>query len=89
VTDLRRELEEAEARAAALRRKIAAASCHEVGHRWKFIGGRNCCCEAVEVGEHGGCSVPVHECAVCGDCDYGDNEEADDIRAACAREAAA
>ncbi len=41
------------------------------GHDWKHIGGRNagCCRDCC-------CSVPVHECRLCGDCDYGDNAEA-------------
>jgi hypothetical protein len=32
------------------------------------------------------CSVPVHECAVCGDCDYGDNPEADQTVRRCLQE---
>jgi hypothetical protein len=31
-----------------------------------------------------GCSVPVNTCSQCGDCDYGDNEEAKDVRRVCA-----
>lgn len=81
--DALEELENARAEVARLERIVAAASCAEVGHRWKFTGGRNCCCEAVEVGESGGCSIPVHECEVCGDCDYGDNQDATDVRATC------
>lgn len=51
--------------------------CSVLGHKWKSDGGRWCgCCD-------GGCSVPVHECEACGDCDYGDNEDADDVRAEC------
>jgi hypothetical protein len=52
--------------------------CTILGHLWVSTGGRNCCCD------DGACSVPVHECSACGDCDYGDNEEADAVRAACA-----
>lgn len=54
--------------------------CPVLGHRWVFIGGANCGCP------DGGCSIPVHECE-CGDCDYGDNEEADTVRAHCDSEA--
>jgi hypothetical protein len=48
------------------------------GHTWRQIGGRNCGC-----GADGACSVPVYECVRCPACDYGDNEEADRIRADC------
>jgi len=57
---------------------IEAKDCAANGHVWKHIGGRNCGCLYVT-----GCSVPVHECVVCGDCDYGDNAEAAGIIAAC------
>lgn len=46
-------------------------------HQWVFVGGRPCGCEP------GGCSFPVHKCAVCGDYDYGENEEATEIRKRC------
>ena len=51
--------------------------CRILGHKWKFIGGSNCGCP------DGNCSIPVHECAACGDVDYGQNQEADDIRIQC------
>lgn len=51
--------------------------CAMLGHQWRFGGGAHCGCP------DGACSVPVHECA-CGDCDYGDNADADEIRARCA-----
>jgi hypothetical protein len=51
--------------------------CHVLGHRWKFIGASNCGCS------DGNCSVPVYECDVCGDCDYGQSREADNIRIEC------
>lgn len=76
---LRVRLDAAEAEAARLRREIAAASCAEVGHDWQHCGGKNAGC-----GPDCGCSVPVNACAKCGDCDYGDNEEADQVRAKCA-----
>jgi len=53
--------------------------CAVLGHKWKHVGGRNCGCPGVA----GGCSVPVHECEACGDCDYGDNAEADEIKLEC------
>lgn len=51
--------------------------CAVLGHRWPFAGGTNCGCG------HDSCSVPVHECHACGDCDYGDNVAADETRANC------
>ena len=73
------ELEEAKSRVAQIKRRIANATCAEVGHRWKFIGGAHCGCEGVT-----GCSVPVRECVVCGDSDYGDSDESDFIKERCA-----
>ena len=72
-------LEAARAEVARLEREVAGAPCAEVGHRWKHIGGRNAGCE------HSGCScsVPVHECQVCGDCDYGNNAEANGVKRSC------
>lgn len=77
------QLAETEALAERLRRQIAAASCAEVGHRWKYIGGRNCGCVFPD-NVSGSCSIPVFECENCKDCDYGDNAEARDYIAACA-----
>jgi hypothetical protein len=67
----------------------AAHPCALLGHQWVSIGGANCGCEWVEDGEHcrGQCSVPVYEC-FCGDCDYGDNDEANKKRSACAEDRA-
>ncbi len=70
---------------APLDRLIAEASvlagadhpCSVLGHKWAFSGGANCGCP------DGGCSIPVHECDACGDCDYGDNADADDVREKC------
>lgn len=60
--------------------------CRIFGHRWVFKGGANCGCQWTD--EDGGlasgsCSVPVHECEVCGDCDYGQNQEAIETRERC------
>lgn len=74
------QLETARAEVARLERQIAGMTCAERGsHRWKSVGGANCGCEG------GNCSVPVHECEDCGDCDYGDNTEANEKRAGCAQ----
>ena len=51
--------------------------CNILGHKWEFRGGMACDCKG------GGCSFPVHECASCGDCDYGDNDEAAEIKVTC------
>lgn len=52
--------------------------CRTNGHTWKFLGGANagCCRDCA-------CSVDVHECIVCGDCDYGETDEAAAIVANC------
>ena len=70
-------LAECMAEAARLRRIIESKSCAE-GHTWKSIGGCNASCS-----DNCSCSIPVNECEVCGDCDYGDNEDARDVIAAC------
>jgi len=70
----------------ALERLIAEAAvlaggdhpCAILGHVWEHAGGANCGCH-----EDAQCSVPVHECRVCGDFDYGDNDEAREQRAEC------
>jgi hypothetical protein len=71
------EIEEARARLAALEHRALSATCAELGHKWKSTGGANCGCEG------GSCSVPVNTCERCGDCDYGDNDEARDVIARC------
>lgn len=85
---LKDEIDAAEAHLAALKRRALGATCAEVGHDWKTIGGANCGCEWTEDGEvcRGMCSVPVHECQRCKDCDYGDNPEGDQMRSGCAAE---
>jgi hypothetical protein len=49
----------------------------QIRHDWRSIGGRNCGCA------DGSCSVPVMECYVCGQCDYGVNAEADEVLRDC------
>ena len=72
------QLEDARAEVHRLERMAAAATCAELGrHDWQSIGGCNCGCP------DGSCSVPVHECTRCGDCDYGKNDDADDVRRNC------
>ncbi|KAB2858531.1 MAG: hypothetical protein F9K41_00520 [Sphingopyxis terrae] len=80
MSDLHQQLADAEALAERLRRQIAAGPCAETGHDWQSDGGCNAMCD---LGDHCTCSVPVHDCAKCGDCDYGENPEADRIREAC------
>jgi hypothetical protein len=76
---LAEQLEIARAEVTRLERQAAAATCAELGrHDWQSTGGCNCGCE------DGICSVPVNHCTRCGDCDYGDNEEARDVRRHCA-----
>lgn len=53
--------------------------CSSGKHAMRFAGGRNAGCS-----RDCQCSVPVNECADCGDCDYGDNADADQIREECA-----
>ena len=72
------ELADAEARVAQLKLQIAQGTCVETGHDWRMIGGRNAGCD-----DDCRCSVPVHVCQKCGDCDYGDTEEAGDIMSQC------
>jgi len=55
--------------------------CQSLGHKWKFVGGRTAGCS--DDLDECDCSVPVHECEICGDCDYGENEEADEVRQEC------
>lgn len=78
--DLLKELEDTEAKAARLRQLIKSGDCAKYGCDWKHIGGCNAGCD---LDKDCGCSVPVYQCTKCGDCDYGDNEEADAKRASC------
>jgi hypothetical protein len=73
-------LDEARAEVARLEREAAQATCRELGrHDMQSIGGRNCGCH-----EDACCSVPVNVCTRCGACDYGDNDEAREIKRRCA-----
>jgi hypothetical protein len=72
------QLAEARALVALLERQAAGATCAEIGHDWKCLGGCNCGCH-----EDASCSVPVNECARCKDCDYGDNNNAREVRRRC------
>lgn len=56
-------------------------SCELIGHEWEPAGGANASCGAPNCQ----CSIPVKECRICGNCDYGDNEEARVVRERCAR----
>ncbi len=79
MSDLLRRLEDVEAHAARLRTAISGSTCAELGeHDWKHIGGRNAGCS-----EECNCSIPVHKCTRCGDCDYGANSEARDKISQC------
>lgn len=80
MADLVDRLEAARAEVARLEQQVAASSCAEVGHRWKHIGGSNAGCELADACS---CSVPVHECERCGDCDYGENAEAMEVKRNC------
>lgn len=51
----------------------------EKGHDWRSTGGCNADCH-----KNCACSVPVNVCSRCGDCDYGENQEADEVRKSCA-----
>lgn len=82
---LESQLAEAEALAEHLRREIAQGPCRNYGHDWQFSGGANAGCDSRNGDNCCACSVPVHTCTKCGDCDYGDNAEADEVRCDCLR----
>lgn len=52
----------------------------EAGHDMRHVGGCNAGCHD----DLCSCSVPVHTCSRCSDCDYGQNDEAVQVRADCA-----
>ncbi len=76
---LREDIEAAERHLERLKLQLAGATCDQAGHTWRLIGGINC----ANAGGAGDCSVGVHECERCKDCDYGDNDEARQTVAAC------
>lgn len=53
-------------------------NCQDGKHDWRSRGGANAGCS-----KDCCCSVPVHECGGCGDCDYGDNDDAREVIAEC------
>jgi hypothetical protein len=59
-------------------RDIIYLNCQDGKHEWQHIGGTNAGC-----GPECHCSVPVHACRVCGDYDYGCNDEAEQIKKEC------
>lgn len=78
--DLAHQIDEAKANLERLERQASAATCAELGrHDWQSLGGCNAGC-----GMDCSCSVPVHECSRCKDCDYGENAEAAEVRRECA-----
>jgi hypothetical protein len=60
-------------------RDILYVNCASGDHVWESAGGCNAGCD-----DNCRCSVPVNTCARCGDCDYGDNPDATEIRRHCA-----
>lgn len=47
-------------------------------HVWEFHGGCNAGCD-----DDCSCSIPVHRCKLCGDFDYGNNDDALEIMRVC------
>lgn len=78
MTNLAERIEDARAEVRRLERLAASATCADLGHAWHSLGGCNAGCD-----DDCRCSVPVNECTRCGDCDYGDNIVADEVRASC------
>jgi hypothetical protein len=76
--ELADKLEAARAEVARLERIASTATCRELGCDMQSTGGCNCGCH-----EDACCSVPVNKCTRCGDCDYGDNADATEIRRCC------
>jgi len=88
MSELLKKLESARAEVARLERIAATATCREIGCDMQSIGGANCGCIFYD-GEdrcEGQCSIPVLKCTRCGDCDYGENAEAEEKRASCLSE---
>jgi hypothetical protein len=85
--NLAERLEAARAEVAHLERLAATATCRELGCDMKHVGGANCgCMFADDEGNElpGCCSIPVLKCTRCGDCDYGQNPEAAEVKERCA-----
>lgn len=55
--------------------------CRAHGCDMQSVGGANAGCSDGDVCS---CSIPVMKCVRCGDCDYGENDEADEVRRCCA-----
>jgi hypothetical protein len=84
--ELADQIEAARAELARLERIAAHASCADLGCRMVSTGGANCGCVFLDDEDHelpGSCSVPVNYCERCGDCDYGNNDDATEIRRVC------
>lgn len=78
--NLAAQLDAARAEVNRLERIAAAATCVELGrHDWRSDGGCSAGCKP-----DCDCSVPVNTCRRCKDCDYGQNEEADEVKRLCA-----
>ena len=94
MTTLNDEIEKAAAWLESLKLRALTATCQEIGsHDWQSTGGANCGCVFMYIDDDhtqqhvaGQCSVPVYTCTRCGDCDYGRNDEATDIRKRCREE---
>lgn len=78
VTDKSLKLAELKRQVAKIEREMAHGPCSEHGHEWEFYGGSNLGCDP-----DCACGGSVYVCLKCGDCDYGDNEENDELRANC------
>jgi hypothetical protein len=75
---LAEKIEAARAEVRRLENLAVKATCAELGHDWKCLGGCNCGCHEMAC-----CSVPVNQCSRCKDCDYGENEDAAEVRRQC------
>ena len=80
MSKLAEQIEQKRAELANLEQQALTATCRELGrHTWKQMGGMNCGCPR----DLGWCSLPVYECSVCGVCDYGENDESQQIKSGC------
>lgn len=86
MAELADKLEAARAEVTRLERQAMHATCTELGCNMVSLGGCNCGCMFTDDEGHalpGQCSVPVNHCSRCGDCDYGDNDDARSVRSYC------